>query len=303
MPCPTAALALLLPLLAGGAAPLEAAGWEVAGVRHVPLGAVATETATEVRVSPGRVTNLLFDSPLADVELEGRERFTRVRVLEDSLLLVPSERVTPGERLKLTVRFQDDGALPRGADFVLVAHASLAEQQVEVLRRPRTLASFQQEALAARDALRRCEGTLEGLRAELGRPEGLAGILAARLLDESGIAARKIINEAVPRARDVPRVVRATTYRSALWVAVEVEVNNTDATRPWRVAGAALLGGEGSAPVRLIPWQETPIPAGKKGRIIMQARVQDLRQGPFTLSLWEAEAGGHTVMLRNVNFP
>ena len=35
----------------------------------------------------------------------------------------------------------------------------------------------------------------------------------------------------------------------------------------------------------------------------MQARVQGLRQGPFALSLWEAEAGGHTVMLRNVNFP
>src|SRR5512139_2212673 len=87
----------------------------------------------ELCISPGLSTTLLFERALEGdaVLLEGRERFRRVEAAGSLLVLVPSEQLNPGERLRLQVRFAE-GAVPQRATFILVVHRGLAERQVEV---------------------------------------------------------------------------------------------------------------------------------------------------------------------------
>jgi uncharacterized protein (TIGR02268 family) len=75
----------------------------------------------ELCISPGLSTTiLLYGAELlpGGVTVDGRELFTLVEVGNTVLRLVPSDRVVPGERLRLTVRFRD-GATPASAAFWL----------------------------------------------------------------------------------------------------------------------------------------------------------------------------------------
>jgi hypothetical protein len=57
------------------------------------------------------------NAKLARVDVEGRERFRRVKVVDDTLTLVASEALHDGERVPVTVYFQD-GVAPMSATFV-----------------------------------------------------------------------------------------------------------------------------------------------------------------------------------------
>jgi uncharacterized protein (TIGR02268 family) len=92
-----------------------------AGTRYIELTADAPSKTPEVCIRPELSINLFFDVRLARVEVEGRERFRRVKVVDDTLTLVASEALHDGERVLVTVYFQDD-AVPSSATFVLVVH-------------------------------------------------------------------------------------------------------------------------------------------------------------------------------------
>jgi uncharacterized protein (TIGR02268 family) len=112
-----------------------------AGTRYIELTADAPSRTPEVCIRPELSLTLLFDAELARVEMEGRERFRRVKVMDDTLTRVASEALHDGERVPVTVYFED-GAAPTSATFVLVVHPSQAERQVEVSRHERTVASL-----------------------------------------------------------------------------------------------------------------------------------------------------------------
>jgi len=86
-----------------------------------------------VCIRPELSLTLFFDARLARVDVEGRERFRRVKLVDDTLTLVASEALHDGARVPVTVYFED-GAAPTRATFVLVVHPSQAERQVEVSR-------------------------------------------------------------------------------------------------------------------------------------------------------------------------
>ena len=134
-----AALPLLV-LLAGATAavqPSTPSGGTEGEPRTVELSTGGQREVPELPIGPGRLTTLLFGAPLklAGVELEERELFSRMTVLEDALMLMPTRALGAQRRLRLRVRFVD-GTVPMSADFILVVDASRAEPQVNVDLRP-----------------------------------------------------------------------------------------------------------------------------------------------------------------------
>ena len=81
-----------------------------AGTRYIELTADAPNTPTEVCIRPELALNLFFDAKLARVDVEGRERFRLVAMVDGIVTLVASESLHDGERVPVTVSFQDTAA-------------------------------------------------------------------------------------------------------------------------------------------------------------------------------------------------
>ncbi|HLM43139.1 MAG TPA: DUF2381 family protein, partial [Myxococcaceae bacterium] len=99
MPAPLPAAIPLLLLLVGASAaarPSLPAGEGEDAPRVVMLSATAPKEVPEVPIQSGRLTTFLLGAPLklAAVELEEREGFSRVKVLEDMLTVLPSSAFT-----------------------------------------------------------------------------------------------------------------------------------------------------------------------------------------------------------------
>jgi len=103
--------------------------------RHISL-SVETSAPPVVHVSAGMPTVLLFDSPVLPASLQvgtSRERFERLDVSEQTLILLPRQDLLPHERVLLTVRFAD-GHIPYRATFALVSEPRARDLQVRVFR-------------------------------------------------------------------------------------------------------------------------------------------------------------------------
>ncbi|MFP2960569.1 DUF2381 family protein [Myxococcus sp. 1LA] len=279
------------------------------GVRHIELPTESTEATPtpEVQISPRMSTTFEFDSALdpAKVVLEGEKRFSLVDLGRSTLRLVPSEQILPGERLRLTVRFQD-GSVPLGAAFVLVAHPARTERVIEVWRQPRTAESYQQEAKEARAETQQCQDENARLRVEQKGPGGIAGLLANGVIeDEEGVNAKRLLvnKEVSQHPGNALRTLRARSYRAPTRVAVAVELENPDAEHPWTAEGASLVSRAG-APLKILTlWQKAPISRYPSGRVVVEAdATPDAAQGPFTLKLW-GPGGLRTITLSGVTFP
>ena len=306
MPAPSAAALALLLLLAGTSAaaqPVTPAGEATGQPRTVELSSAGQKEVPELRISPGLLTTLLFGAPLklAGVELEERERFSRVTVLEDALMLVPSGARGAGRRLRLKVHFVE-GTLPASADFLLVVDASRAESQVNVELRPPVPDACWRQAETERVKTRQCQAELERMHQ---RPDGLTGLLANGQLDGKGVTARELHRDRdfTQRPGEPLKVWDATSYRARGVVAVELWVKNLSA-QPWTAAGAALVGEGGVRLKVLRVWPLEPIPPGpEQRRVVVEAEALETEaRGRLTLSLWEdgAPAG---VWLDGVSFP
>nr|WP_211486164.1 DUF2381 family protein [Corallococcus exiguus] len=279
------------------------------GVRHIEIPTESTEATPtpEIQISPRVSTTFEFDSALdpAKVVLEGEKRFSLVDLGRSTLRLVPSEQILPGERLRLTVLFQD-GSVPLGAAFVLVAHPARADRLVEVLRQPRTAESYQQEAKEARAETQQCHEENERLRAEQQGPGGIAGLLANGVIqNEVGVDAKflRVNTEVRQHPGNVLRTLRAWSYRAPARVAVAVELENPDAGPPWAAEGASLVSKPGMPLKILTVWQKAPISRDPFGRVVVEAEATpDAAQGPFTLKLW-GPGGLRTITLSGVTFP
>ncbi|WP_338263935.1 DUF2381 family protein [Corallococcus caeni] len=304
---PSSSLVVLLGLLLVGSsatAQLEMSS-SVPGARRIELSPEEAGSASEVVVSPGLSTVLLFDSELQreSVELENRHRFSLVDVGQATLKLVPSVSATPGERFKLVVRFRD-GAAPSSAVFLLKVHPAKAEATIEVYRAQRTIETYQQEARDARAETFRCQEELARLISEHKAPGGLTGILFNGGLDPSGVAGQILTKAVAITAANGLGASIITSYHSRKLVAVDVWIDVKTGTRPWTAEGATLKGRPGEELKILRVWQLTPIPPNGPGaRVIVEAEAPAAAvQGPFSLKLWEAE-GPRSITLGNVTFP
>jgi uncharacterized protein (TIGR02268 family) len=314
MPLSPSAALLALAFLAAplvAAAPSSPPSCEP-GVRHIELATDSPSQAPEVCIRPGLTTNLLFDSKLARVELEARERFRWVLEGETALALLPSEALADGERFRVAVHFAD-GAAPASATFALVVHPSQAERQVEVSRRPRPVASYQQEARQARAEARRCEEEKARIQAGCGERVGLRGLIAHGLVDKEGVLSRDLDTEVVPHPGALLTPTRVRGYRSTIRrregkgnvsrLAVELRLLNRR-TEPWKAVGAALVGPKGEALRVLEVWQPEPIPPGEWRTVVVEVEATEREaRGPFTLKLWGEEGAVGSFILGGVTFP
>ncbi len=298
---------LALMLLDGPAVAQPMAAPCQTGVQHIELPAVSSGELPTVCVSSGQATTLSFDTDFLheSLTLEGREKFAKAHVSESTVKLVPSEKLVPGEKLKLTVRFKDDDA-PAGAALVLAVHAVQATPYVEVHREKRTVESCQRELKEKEAALQQCRADNERLRNERNGPGGIIGLRASGLMDEGGVATRVITKNVTNAAANVFTASRVTAYRSALRVAVEVFLVVPKDAPPWRAESATLtLQGRKGVELKVVAlWPSEPIATGALGgSVFVEAETPaDAMAGTFVLRLWDA-SGARTVTISGVTFP
>ena len=109
-----------------------------------------------------------------------------------------------------------DGAAPKCASFLLLAHPGLGRSQVKVFREPRPVASCQEAEKVAQTEALQCQEEVRQLRAERGVPEGLRGTLASGLMGLEGIAAKNLTRQFTePKGNAlVPQEATATAPRA-----------------------------------------------------------------------------------------
>ncbi|MGZ3461405.1 MAG: DUF2381 family protein [Archangium sp.] len=271
------------------------------GTRYIELTADTPSKTPEVCIRPELSLTLFFDAKLARVEVEGRERFRRVKVMDDTLTLVASEALHDGERVPVTVYFED-GAAPTSATFVLVVHPSQAERQVEVSRHERTVAEQQ-----ARAEAQQCREEKARLQAECSGQGGLTGLIANGWLGKAGVVARRLpgvtLRRGDPLAAWTVISYRAVGPEGRGRLAVDMELFNRG-TVTWTPAGATLVGSKHEELTGLTVWPLEPIPPRKSKRIVVELDAAESEaRGTFTLKLWAEEAGAEGLALDGVTFP
>jgi uncharacterized protein (TIGR02268 family) len=277
------------------------------GVQHVELQAAPMGELPTVCISPGQATTLSFDTDFVQESLtvEGREKFTKVDVGQSTLKLVPSERLVPGERLKVTVRFRDNDA-PAGAAMTLVVHAIQAATHVEVHREKRTVESCQRELKEKEAALQQCRADNGRLRDERGGPGGIIGLRTAKVMDRKGVSSHEITESITQAAKNAFTVTSATAFRSSARVAVEVFLEVPENALAWKPEGATLTlqGGKRSELNVVALWPTEPLaPSVIGSSVSVEAETSaTVETGTFTLKLWDA-SGTRTVIISGIKFP
>ena len=295
-------------LLAGPAVAQPAATLCKGGVRRVELPAAPTGKMEEVCISPWLATTFSFDTDVVreSITLEGRERFAKVDPGDSTLKLVPSEKLVPGERLRLTLRFKD-GAAPASAVFTLVVQAAQVDTYVEVHREKRTVESCQQELKESAAELQQCRAENEQLRAAKGAPDGLRGLIVTGEIDtRTGISPMDITRSIAERPGNPFNVPEVSSYHSKHGVAVQLKLVMPAGAAPFTVGGAKLEGKEQGALEVLGVWPPWPLVPGKadRGLVIVEAKAAaGEAQGPFTLTLWEEGGPQRKVVIDHVTFP
>jgi uncharacterized protein (TIGR02268 family) len=291
MRSPCSALLLVPVLLAGATAARAQPPTCQAGAPHIQL-SQAAGAPVELCIRPGRFTTFLFDAPLATgaVVLEGRAHFREVEASGRALLLVPAEKLPPGARFLLEVRFAE-GQVPERAQFILVAHPEQAAQQVEV-------SGAKPSESAALQEVERLQAELEQCRAQppasssapASAPLFLAPALARGKLDENGLTVYPFREKDFSqRPGGELQVRRFAFYRTRSVLALQVRLKNEDAQKPWALEGAALLGPNGEVLQAAALYPREPLaPGATELRWVEWELPPPGATKSYTLQLWEA---------------
>jgi uncharacterized protein (TIGR02268 family) len=276
------------------------------GTRRIELKTEPTGEVDELCIGPELSTTLIFygaELLSSGVTVEGRERFTLVDPGSTILRLVPSRRVMPGERFRLTVRFRD-GSAPASAAFWLVVSPRQVEPFVEVYREKRTLESYQQEVQEKDTQLHQCQEDHRRLLAEKESPGGLTGLLVTGFMDKEGIPPKELTLSIGTHPGNFADVLGARSYRSTNTMAVVLRLKATEGMLPWRAVSAELVGpGHRTLRVNSL-WQREPLHFGVEDtRVVLEADATgEESRGSFTLKLWDAE-GTRSIIITGITFP
>lgn len=240
----------------------------------------------EICISPGLVTSLLFDRELAPkVELEGRPRFERVEAMNRTMLLVPSEKLAPGDRLQLTVRFTGTEA-PASASFILVVHRDEADGRVDIFSAPRCPEACQAEIARKEEELRSCrEGQPPRSRG------GLARLLIDGAFDDNPLPQRLLdLPPPILTPGAAFRVTRLRLHIAKDRLVLEANVVNNDPSRPLRLGGAAVTGASGKPLEPLDVVLPEPIPPRKNDSLWVEVtRPNERLPDGYSLQVWDED--------------
>ena len=281
-----------------------------AGTRHLVLTADTPREALSVCIHAGLPTNFFFGSQQVHVDLPGRERF---QVIQDGtgLALMPTRALKEGERVPVTVSFED-GTPPAAITLTLVVHPSEAARLVEVTRPPPPRASPSEGEQQAQEQARQCREEKTRLEAQCSGQGGLLGLLAQKLLSVKGIAGEDLSNRVTSHPGNTLQSMKARSYRSdtarlegghkVVRLATELLLLNSGST-PWTPAGAVLVGPKGEEWKALGVGPLEPIAPGKQLSVGVEVEMtEEAARGTFTLKLWSQEPGGEE-LFDGVTFP
>lgn len=267
--------------------------------RRLELSERRLPTPLEVCVSPGRVTNFVFDVPVV-VDLQDETRFSEVTRGRNSVHVLPSRDMLPGERLWLTAHLGSGGAR-EDVTLTLVVHGERSTHQVDVYRDPRSRESLQEELLREHARRRALEDEVEQLRASARQAGSMLGLVASGVLRHKGIRVDEEIKWPVGYSENQLHITRCIRYRSARSVAAEVWLRNLG-EQPWTMVGASLKSG--GVVQRDVAWQADTIAPNTVGHIVVEVATEAEPQEPpggATLSLWEQ--GPRIIHIPEVTFP
>jgi uncharacterized protein (TIGR02268 family) len=211
--------------------------------RRVELPQLPSGEVLEVRVAPGFLTTLEFDSPLAREALtvDGREsRFALLELNSHTLVLRPAVALAPGERLLLTVRFAD-GLAPSRAVFALVAHPFEVDGQLQVVRRPLSNQALQSRLEAV---LARCEAG------------GLAKLVLSGALGDTGVTAGMLTARIRLSGLEQGPSFKPRAYRSWKSFVATLLLLVPAGSLPWAPGEAWLLDAAGQRVRRISVWMD-----------------------------------------------
>lgn len=265
-----------------------------AGVRRIEL-RDAGEPLPEIRIAPGLSTTVLFDSPIRpeEVVLEERERFQRLGLSEDHLVLIPSSTFWHGERMRLEVRFRD-GATPERAALLLVVDASQVERQVELYRRPRTAESYRQEVEELKTVRVRLQQEVEQLRLG-GTPAGGGDALFAALarwedIEMVPVSYQRMVSSIPVTVQKIKKL-----KMEPGWCFLRVVLVQPGEPGAWTASGSSLQDEQGRPVKVLRPLAQQRLDeAAENLDVVLLIPIVDgaaFRAGRYTLKLWNEGAG------------
>lgn len=279
---------------------MVALGGELAPVRRIEVGAEMRGPASEIRIAPGRSTTFFFDAHILpdEISLEGRERFQRLGLSEDHLVLVPSSAFREGERLRLGLRFRD-GAAPERVTFVLVVDPALGEPQVEVYRRARSVESYRQEVDELKGRLSQVQFELDRLQLE-GRSSGALEAFVASVGEPYDLSIRSVTYTKAVTHPDVSVLKTQVVVHQPRWRAIRLGLRARAGGAGWVATGASLTDGSGRSRKVLSHWQTGPLHDDVDQTLVVFVEpATEVESGRYVFKVWDAK--GRTVTLEGLS--
>ncbi|MCP3144696.1 DUF2381 family protein [Pyxidicoccus sp. QH1ED-7-1] len=270
------------------------------GVRRIELRGDLVSPLPEVHIAPGLSTTVFFDSRIHpdSVKLEGRERFHRLGIADDSLALIPSETFRPGERVRLEVRFREGGH-PERAAVMLVVDAARVDRQVEFFRNPRTPEACRQEVEELKLTIQQQQRELERLRASKARPGDIEALIASVEGSDPFRIKTLSYQRVISPSRFAISNAKVVTMASRLQ-ALRLQVSLREQGADWTAVGASLVDAQGRAVRVRSPWQREPLkPEMSRSVVVVLEDASPLRKGRYTLKLWD-EGGGRSMTIEGL---
>jgi len=274
-------------------------------LQRIELALSPATAAREICVSPGRMTNFVFDARAA-VDLQDEVRFLEVTRGRSTLSLLPPPDLMRGERLRLTA-ILEDGATQQRVTFSLVAQPGQATHQVEVYRDQRPRESLQHEIAQEqaknqqlRDALEQTRTQLEQLQVKCEQSGGIRSLIADNALGTTGVRVKDFTKDSI-QSRGALTYKWGVGYRSNKSIAAEVWLKNPD-SEPWTVAVGSLVDAQGRELGGVKLRQDNPIAPNSEGLVIVEADALP-SEGLGELTLRLRDEGSRGITIPGLTFP
>jgi len=253
--------------------------------RRVVLPESSTRPMHTVRLAPGVLTVLEFDTPIDpdSLKLEAREeRFARSEATVWMVALRPARELDETTPWVLEVDFAD-GQSPTRATLVLVRATDAVDAQVQVVRQPRSV-----EAL---------EDDLETVRARCETGGFLKLAMAGWL--EAGVTHGLLEGNRTEEEGDV-RTTVPYVYRAQHYLAVTAWFSLLEGAAPWMPGEAVLRNGADRVVQRVPVWMGgTQLLPGERRQVGVELQLpQEEAPGRWSLELRERNGPRSVVFTR-----
>jgi uncharacterized protein (TIGR02268 family) len=271
------------------------------GTRRIDVTGKAGDTARELRVAPGVITSLVFDTPL-DLEatqaeldaLASRFELADVGLSRTTLMLRPSARFVPGTRQRLEVRFAR-AEEPRRAVLELVSVPKAeAERQVEVTRQSPSVEE-RVAALEARGAA--CEAEQEVLKARNAMPLAML-VLEGEVRPTQRRGGQLLKPRKYRRHPEDVELTQTLLYRTHGRAALSMRLNLSPSARHWVQGDAVVEDARTGRRLKVYGAAMKPpvLEPGSEGLLVVEWEAASEADGLVDVQVLEREGARHVAV-------